>query len=255
MRGALCAVRRVGAVSISLALLARPGVSGEASIAIGGIVGATSDYVYRGVSLRDEKPTPFAYFSAKYGIAYLDAYLIGTELGEDALERSLGNIEADFTLGVKPSIGSVEFNLGTRYTVYPNGRDGVVGTLLQAERDFIEPFAGAVVALTEKFSLGGTVYWTPDYYNETGSVVTVEAQAAYVLPPFGACTSKITTFLGVVASDESFVVSPGQGYTYFNVGVEAQIERIIFDLRYWTTDVDGYGLFDQRLVLAAGVSF
>lgn len=245
----------VGCIGLSLVAAPGIGVAAEQSLSVAGIVGATSDYVYRGVSLQDEKPTLFAYLSAKYGAAYFDAYLVGAELGDDAKGRDLGNLEADFTIGLRPSLANIEFNFGARYTAYPNGRDFVAGTLKPAERDFVEPFAGASVALTNTFSLGGTVYWTPNYYNETGDVLTFEAQAGHLLPSCGLLSSKITTYIGTVTSEKPFVVSPGNGYVYFNVGVEAQVERMLFDLRYWTTDVDGYGLFDQRVVFGAGMSF
>ena len=235
--------------------LAAGGADKIPSIEVSGILGATSDYVYRGVSLRDEAPTPFAYISAKLGTVYLDGFLIGAELGNDALGRGLGTIEADVTLGVRPRIEAVEFNLGARYTAYPNGRDLIAGTLEKAERDFIEPFAGATVHVTEQLSFGGTLYWTPDYFYETGRVVTVEGHVGLVLPSCGALSSKLTAFGGRAKSEQPFVVSPGDSYVYYNVGVEAQVERMLFDFRYWSTDVDGFRLFDPRFVVSAGVAF
>lgn len=216
------------------------------------IAGATSDYVYRGVSLRDEKPTPLLYVAATYGNFYFNGFVIGTELGDDALGRGLGTIEADATAGVTHTIGQVDFNVGVKYTGYPNGRDLIADTLDEAERDFVEPFAGATVRLTEQASVGATVYWTPDYYYETGDVVTVEGQAAYVLPAMAGIQSKLTAVLGVVKSDQPDVVSPGDGYVYYNVGIEGQLERFMFDLRYWDTDVSGVDGFDQRFVVSIG---
>jgi hypothetical protein len=218
------------------------------------IVAATSDYVYRGESLRNGKPTPFVYFAAKSGIIYFNGLLIGTDLGTDALGRSIGTREADATIGITPSLGKIDFNFGAKYTGYPNGRDIIIGTLQKAERDFIEPFAGATFNVTDKVSVGGTVYWTPNFYYETGDVVTLEAQAGIVLPPTGALHSKLTAYAGLVRSEYPDVVSPGNGYVYYNVGVEAQVDRMLFDVRYWDTDVDHFAIFDQRFVVSMGVS-
>lgn len=252
--------RKVGA-ALGLALLVMPGLSGaraEDAAAPAGptfmaIAGATSDYVYRGVSLRDEQPTPLLYVSATYGQFYVNGFLIGTELGDDGLGRGLGTIEADATAGITHTIGQVDLNAGVKYTGYPNGRDLIEGTLEEAERDFVEPFIGATVRFTEQASLGATLYWTPDYYYESGEVVTVEGQAAYVLPEFAGVQSKLTAVLGLAESENPDVVSPGDGYLYWNAGIEGTLERIMFDLRYWDTDVSGVDGFEQRFVVSVGI--
>lgn len=216
-------------------------------------IAATSDYVYRGVSLRDEKPTPMLYLEARYGQFYATGLLIGTYLGTDALGRGLGHIEADATVGFAPTVGKVDFNFGVKYTGYPAGRDLVVGTLDRAERDFIEPFAGAKLNITDTLSIGATAYWTPDFYYETGQVTTIEGQGAIVLPAFASVQSRFTVTVGSVHSERPDVAAPGDGYVYYNAGIEGQIDQLLFDLRYWGTDVGGIDVFDQRLSLSVGV--
>lgn len=219
------------------------------------IFGATSDYVYRGVSQRNGNPTLLAYFSIKYADLYLDGFLVGVDLGEDGLGRSLGNIESDFTIGYSHRWDIYEFNIGAKYTGYPNGRDLVAGTVQNAERDFIEPFVGGKAMVMTGLSLGGTIYWTPDYYYQTGDVRTLEGQLSLDLPQWGGLTSKVTASVGWVRSDHEFVVSPGNGYRYQTVGVEGQLEHLIFDVRYWNTSVDQFEAFEQRLVVSAGVAY
>ena len=220
-----------------------------------GRVAVTSDYVYRGVSLRDEKPSPLVQVRATLGAFYADVLLIGTELGDDALGRSIGDIEADATFGFNTSFRNVDFDFGAKYTGYPNGRDLVVGTLAEAERDFIEPFARATVNLGEGYSLGAFLAWTPDFYYETGNVTTLEGQAAIPLPALGPVHSRLTSTVGRAWSENANVVSPGNGYLYYNLGIEGQIDRFIFDLRYWNTDVDKVDGYEQRFVLAVGMMF
>lgn len=217
------------------------------------IVGATSDYVYRGISLNDERPTPLAYVEASYGIFYFNGTLIGTELGADALGRDIGKLEADATIGLLYSFSFADMNVGVKYTGYPTGRDLVVGTLQKAERDFIEPFAGVTVHPSRELSLTSTLYWTPDYYNETGGVTTLEAQIAYQLPTIDKLQPKFTAIVGAVESDRANFVCPGHRYLYWNAGIEARLERLIFDLRYWDTDVGGLDGFESRVVFSAGM--
>jgi len=78
------------------------------------IAGVTTDYVYRGVSLSGERPTGLVMVDASYGIVYFSGLVVGNELGEDALGRSIGDVEADATIGITPSFGRVEFNLGAK---------------------------------------------------------------------------------------------------------------------------------------------
>jgi hypothetical protein len=241
--------------SLAAALLPHAAAAGDVPVSVTGIAGATSDYVYRGVSQRDGRPTPLAYLSLKWGALYADSFLVGVALGEDALGRGIGTLESDVTVGLTPKWKNVEFNFGAKYTAYPNGRDIVVGTLDRAERDFIEPFAGVTVALDKALSLGGMAYWTPDFYYRTGEVTTLEGKATLALPPLGALNTKLTAFAGAVRSERENVVSPGTGYQYYNVGIEGQLDHLVFDLRYWGTDVDGFSAFNERLVLSAGVSF
>lgn len=219
------------------------------------ILGATSDYVYRGVSQRDGEPTPLAYVSLRASSFYIDGFLIGVDLGDDALGRNIGTTESDLTVGFTPKLGNVEFNLGVKYTGYPNGHDVIAGSLDAAERDFIEPFAGATASLTNAFSLGATVFWTPNFYYEAGQVFTLEGKASLALPQIGLLSTKITAYAGRVHSDRDYVVSPGDGYSYCSIGLEGQIDRVVFDVRYWSTDVDQYKAFEDRLVISAGITY
>lgn len=227
------------------------GSSGALSGSI--IAGGVSDYVYRGASLSGQRPTAFLYGEASAGILYANGLLVGNDLGVDANNRSIGNLEADLTLGIAPTLGNVTFNFGGKYTGYPNGRDIIVGTLTPAERDFVELFAGAKVNISEVASVGVTGYLTPDFYYEKGKVRTLELQGALTLPEVFSVQSRLTSAAGVVRSDASDVVSPGHGYAYGNVGVEGFAGPIFFDLRYWTTNVHGLAVFEPRVALTVGV--
>ncbi len=217
------------------------------------ILGVSSDYVYRGVSLNDQSPTPLLMIDAAYGAVYFNGLLVGTELGTDALGRSLGELEADATIGFAPTLGPVDFNIGAKYTGYPTGRDLVFGTLTPAERDFVEVFAGGKIKVGPSLKVGGTVYWTPDFYYETGEVTTLEASSSLELPVVFGINARLTGAAGRVRSEYQNIVSPGSGYDYHNVGIEGQFEAIVFDVRYWGTDVEAFDVFDERVVAAIGV--
>lgn len=245
----LCVLLAVAALSLRNVSYA------DEALHVSGIVGATSDYVYRGVSQRDGQPTPLAYLSLKWQALYVEGYLVGVDLGEDALGRGIGTTEADMTVGITPRWKNVEFNFGAKYTGYPNGRDIVIGSLNAAERDFIEPFAGALINITEAFAFAAVAYWTPDFYYETGEVRTLEAKASLTLPSLGPLNTKLTAQAGTVHSANVNVVCPGDAYHYYAIGIEGQLDRLVFDVRYWRTDVNDFDDFGERLVVSAGVMF
>lgn len=244
--------------TVAYAALWQPAVAAEAesapvSLAASAIVGGATDYVYRGATLHGGRPSGYLYGEVTYGPLYFNGLLVGTELGDDGLGRSIGNLEADATVGIAPSLGIVDFNFGVKYTGYPNGRDLITGTLTHAERDFIEGFAGAKIKIGDIATLGATGYYIPDFYYETGRVRTLELQGAVALPEFHKVQSRLTSTLGFVRSDAVDLVVPGNGYMYANVGVEGQLDRFVFDLRYWTSDVHNNENFGQRVVLMLGV--
>lgn len=227
----------------------------EAKASASIVAGFTTDYVYRGISLNGERPTGLLNLDATWGPVFFNGLVIGTDLGEDGLGRDIGTIEADATVGLKQSLGDAEVSLGVKYTGYPNGRDLVNGTLERRERDFIEFFLGGTFNLTPTASIGGYAYWTPDFYYESGQVTTLELKGALALPEVLGIGSRLTSTVGQVRSDARDFVIPGNGYVYCNAGIEGRVDRIMFDLRYWATDVKGIDGFENRIALTIGMLF
>ena len=216
-------------------------------------VAATSDYVFRGVSLRNGRPSPFLGLDASYGPLYFSGVAIGVDLGTDGLDRRLGTTELDATFAMRAALGLVELSGGAKYTGYPTGRDLVAGTLVRAERDFWEPFFGLETTVLEKLQIGGSVYWTPDFYNETGQVLTTEGRLSVVMPALGPLLWKAVATAGEVTSERSGAIAPAKRYRYFGAGVEGRVDQFLIAIKYWDTDVDGVDIFDRRVAVSVGV--
>src|SRR5262249_50745570 len=75
--------------------------------------GFASDYIYRGTTMSARKPAVGAAFEAAFGKFYASASMTSVKLP--------GPKEAEITMGggVRPSLGSVDFDLSWTYYAYP----------------------------------------------------------------------------------------------------------------------------------------
>lgn len=229
-------------------------------------LGATSDYIFRGISQTSENPAAQGSVDLTYGIFYAGIWATNVDF-DDAPPA---NAEVDFYAGIKPTLGPgpfwgpITFDLGVIYYAYPGAKDG--GT----ELDYVELKAGysMVSPWIKGLTSGTTLYWSSDYGLETGEVFTVESAAAYELPQLGIFSPSISGTYGTVYGDIDEGFSAGGGtedeYSYWNVGLALAVEKFTFDFRYWDTDIDvvapnlgacvNQGLCDERFVFTAKVT-
>lgn len=204
--------------------------------------GVTTDYVFRGISQSDEGPAVFAGVDIAYGMFYAGVWASSVD---DF--TSDGNIEIDYYGGIKKSYNGVDFDLGVLYYSYPSN-DAVV------DLNYLEFKAAASAKVWRELTLTGTVFYSPEYYGETGDVWTFEGKAAVPLPIWGISLSGT---LGTVVGDDEFEAANGfDQYTYWNVGLSKTFrDHFTVDVHYWDTDVDAGeaiaplgDLADERIV-------
>lgn len=227
-------------------------------------IGATSDYVFRGVSQSDNDPVPQGSVDVGYGMLYVGVWGSGIDFGPPTNAET----EIDWYGGIKPTwrspFGDMDIDLGVIYYTYPNATDP------GAELDYVELKAGyGWSPLHPKLTTGTVVYYSPDYTGQVGPVWTIETMAALELP-------KVWVFLPVInglagwqkgnGSDgynvSANTVNPDDEYYYWNAGLALSVDNITFDLRYWDTNIgkDAGGLCarpnlcDERFVAAVKVS-
>lgn len=235
--------------------LALPSSADEApTLKFSGILATTTDYVYRGVSQHDEKPSALAMGKASYSHFYFSVAAVGIDLGRDGLDRSIGSVELDLKVGMTPTLGPLELNLGVQAYTFPNGRDLKAGTLQRSERDFVELFLGASTSF-DAVTVGANVAWTPRFYQDAGQVWTLEGQAGLNLPPLGRLAGRLNGVVGIARSAQDDAVAPGHGYTYWSLGTELRIDRLLLDLRYWGTDVSNVDRYESRFVASTALFF
>ena len=229
-------------------------------------IAGTSDYVFRGVSQTDNDPTIQGGVDLGYGIIYLGAWASGLDFGDDpATSGTDAQVEIDWYGGIRPTwnspFGEMDLDFGVIYYSYPGAND------FAANLDYVEFKAGySWSPLHPKLTTGAIVYYSPDYFAETGSVWTIESLAAFEFHKVHVFTPVINGLIGWQKGDSNdgyFVNVNGNDdeYYYWNAGLALGVDNITFDFRYWDTNIGGdaanicafANLCDERFVFTGKV--
>jgi uncharacterized protein (TIGR02001 family) len=201
-----------------------------------------SDYIFRGISQSNRKPSPQAYFELQFLDNLFYAGL--AEYKVDLVTRP--TMEQDWTIGIRPKFGPFQFDFGLIYYNYPG------------ERRFVDPFTLAIwsPANTDMLELAGKVSWTYQDALTLGANVFHANNWLGTKAPgtYGSFTAKYAfpeSLLGV----SGFAVSGELGhywlgttsatlgsvrlpdYNYWNAGLSYTWKVVTFDLRYHDTDL------------------
>ncbi len=246
----------LGAASVAalaFAVSAAPAAAEDREFSWSVTLGATSDYIFRGLSLSNEDPAAQGSIDMGYGIFYAGAWASNIDNG--AYEPW----ELDLYAGVKPVLGPVTFDLGAVYYLYPAD---------EADLDYIELKAGASMELVKNLTGGVTFWYQPDQSNAP-EVYSIEGTLAYALPQVGIFSPTLSGLIGYSEDTDSqgwfsdaanLGTTTNDGYTYWNVGLAVAVEKFTMDFRYWDTDYDQIpgdfytGLSDERFVFSAKVT-
>ena len=223
-------------------------------------IGATNDYVFRGVAQNKEDPSIQGGIDLTYGIAYFGLWASTIDFGRNSDVAPIGSkqvsTELDIYGGIKPVVGPATFDLGVIYYAYPGANDGGFAKLQVEKQDYVEfkaGVSGAFVPTLDKLTLGVTVFYSPEYQGKQGNVVTLEGTASYELPAVGKVTPTVSGTVGEQFGDSNNIIGstqlPGKfalgngsdSLTYWNVGVTLAVEKFSFDFRYWNTDISNLG--------------
>ena len=202
--------------------------------------GLATDYIYRGTTLSARQPAVGAAFEAVLGILYGSGTVASVKLpSQPAAEVSMSG-------GVRPKLGSVQFDFGATYYFYP-GETAPVG--VTSGINYWEALARADTTLGELLRVAGGFAYSPNVSN-TGAWSKYAAFGLGVDLP-----SK------VLPQDVSASLSGGAGYSWFgnqsaelggfplpaylnwNAGVTFTRKNLNLDLRYYDTDLSKENCF------------
>ena len=139
-------------------------------------VGVTNDYVFRGVAQNREKPSAQGGIDLTYGIAYFGLWASNIDFGPNVngagkpLSKQVST-ELDIYGGIKPVVGPATFDLGVIYYAYPGANDRGLAAGQVEKQDYVEfkgGVSGAFIKELPKLTLGGVVFYSPEYQGKQG---------------------------------------------------------------------------------------
>ena len=226
-------------------------------IAFGAVI--QSDYNFRGVSQSNRGPSVGAYVEPQFNTAFGTLYvgLAGYSIDwPTAYGFSSPTAEIDFYGGWRKTWGAFSLDLGVLYYYYPREQLGI-------DSDFIEFYAKASYAVTPDFTLGASVFYTPDVLNYGQFPGISDVSGLYLSGTAKWVTPWKAGDLGLYISGElahwfldNVIQAPSgasvdPSYTYWNIGAALTYKAFTLDFRYHGTDMDRRECADFLLVTVA----
>lgn len=243
-------------------------------IAFGG--GIVSDYIFRGVTQSNHKPSVAAYFEPRYNINKDLQLYIGTS-AESISFANRAAAEVDVYGGIRPTFGAFALDFGVWGYLYPGGScaDNVLtggipggnvcpvstntifladGNVMKKDVSFYEVYGKGNYTVNDNWQFGFTEFYTPsflnsgawgDYASVTGkytapsTIFGKSGVGMYVSGEFGRQWLGTTdAFYGVKSALGNFSAGiPYASYNTWNIGVGFTYKVFTLDLRYSDTNL------------------
>lgn len=219
-----------------------------------------SDYNFRGVTQSAHQPAVGTYIEPRYNFSdTLQAYVgIG---GESIDFPNHAAAEVDFYGGIRPTWGKFAFDFGVWEYWYPGGicfNSNVVGcnatlpngNVVKGDVSFTEIYGKVTWTVTDQFSLGGSLYYSPSVLNSGADGEFLAGTAKYVLPAsffpkdWGMYVSADLGHWWLGTSDNFYAVAgfpngiPYKDYTTWDLGFGLTYKVFTLDFRYYDTDLN-----------------
>ncbi len=199
---------------------------GAANAEITASVSMTTDYVFRGLSQSDGEAAIQGSFDFTNGMFYAGVWGSSVNFGATS-PTDTASMELDAYVGITPTTGPVSWDLAVVGYFYPNADDSVG---FGGELDYYEGIVGASIDVSEQFSLGGEVAFSPEYFAAAGDALYVGINGAFAF-------NDATSVSGEYGNQDVDLLGD---YDTWNVGVSHAMHGFTFDLRYHDTDGTGF---------------
>jgi uncharacterized protein (TIGR02001 family) len=217
-----------------------------------------SDYNFRGITQSNHKPSVAAYVEPRYNFNDSLQGYAGIS-GESISFPNRAAAEIDFYTGIRPTFGKLALDFGWWEYWYPGGQcfnaafpdcgpNLPNGNVIKADLSFWELYGKATYTVNDKFSFGGSVFWSPSVLNSGAEGTYLAGTAKYTLPnlPHDIGWS-VSADLGhwFLGTSDSFYAVPGfpngipyKSYTNWDIGVDFTYKQFTLDLRYFDTNLN-----------------
>jgi hypothetical protein len=243
-------------------------------VAFGG--GLQSDYIFRGITQSNHRPSVYAYFEPRYNVTK-DLQLYAGIAGSSISFPNRAAAEIDFSAGIRPTFGPLALDLGAVYYWYPggqcfngslapvfgldciaNGYLPVNGNVAKADLSFLEVYARGTFTVNEQLALGAGVFYSSNVLN-TGADgtyvfgnVKVTAPGNVLPAGIGLYASAEVGYWSLGTSDQFYCTQVGAAactapfpngvpyasYTTWNIGFGITKSVFTLDFRYYDTDLN-----------------
>lgn len=219
------------AIALALPVAVVPVFAKEDSAhAVTGSVAFTTDYLFRGISRTGNGPAiqgNLQYIHRPWGV-YLGAWASNVDT-----VTSDGEIEVDWTGGIRGQFTDtgIGWDLGAIYYHFP-------GDDLDPDKDYIEAKLGLSYKLQDiPLEPAGsvTVYYSPDFYFETGDAVYIDTSLRLALP-FGIGLGFHIGYQDVDEVDIADLDLDGdanESYVDWRIGLSKEILGLTLNVSYW----------------------
>jgi len=223
----------------------------------------TTDYMFRGISQTRNRPAVQMTLDLEHSSGiYVGAFASNVAFGVPGGISNNSRQELDLLVGYRAAIGDLKLDFGAIYYTYPGydpqPRSTGAG---QFEQNYFEGAIKAAYRL-EPLTLVGSVYVSPDFYNESGTGVYIEGGFDIALD-FGFSISARLGQQWVQHND--FSESKGnfgniRDYANYSFSVSHELfAGFMATVGYYATDLDtqdcGSKYCDQRVVATLSRSF
>jgi len=219
-----------------------------------------SDYNFRGVTQSAHQPAVGVYFEPRYNINKDLQLYVGVG-GESIDFPNHAAAEVDFYGGIRPTFDKLALDFGAWYYLYPGGlcNDNAVfgcnvplpnGNVVKANVSFWEIYGKATYNVSDAFSFGGSIYYSPSVLNSGADGEYLAGFAKYVFPStplpsgWGAYVSADVGHWFLGTSDAFYAVPafptgiPYKSYTTWDLGFGLTYKVFTLDFRYYDTDLN-----------------
>lgn len=217
----------------------------EKDFTLSGSAAFKSDYVFRGFSQTDERPTVQGQITAthKSGLA---ASLWGANV--DFNDGDEASSELDATLSYTRAVGPGHLTVGGVYYAYPGADDDL-------DYDYYEGFATYGLKVLDTADVTASVYFSPDFFAGSGDAVYTNIGASVPLPGLKGFSVNGAAGYQWIDDEEAF---GAPDYADWTLGAAYNYENLTFSVNYHDTDLsedDCSSLCSERVVVGVSASF
>jgi uncharacterized protein Gcw-chp len=236
-----------------------------------------NDYIFRGVTQSNHKPSVAAYFEPRYNVTKDLQLYVGVS-AESISFPNRAAAEVDIYGGIRPTFGAFAFDIGVWGYLYPGGtcffgngattdtagkplsaeciaNSLINGNVAKKDASFFEVYGKMNYTINDNWQIGVNEYYSPNFLNTGawGNYASITGKWTAPSTTFG--TSGVGMYISGefgrqwLGTSDSFygVISPGfpqyaggipePSYNTWNIGVGFTYKVFTLDLRYSDTNL------------------